>query len=67
MLKKFLKNIIWKLIKYENNKNVFVICSCGNREHKATLSDIKKGKKCMECRSKRMMSTDVIPYNNKRY
>lgn len=42
-----------KLVKYENNKNVYVICSCGNENYKTTTIDIKKGKKCMKCKSKR--------------
>jgi len=44
----------FKLIKYQDNKNVFVICPCGNEHHKMTLSDIKKGKKCAKCKSIRI-------------
>ena len=33
-------------VKYGDNKNVFVICPCGNKDYKTTLSDIKRGKKC---------------------
>jgi hypothetical protein len=44
-IEKIIKEHDMELIRYENNKNVYVICSCGNREHKATLFDIKKGKK----------------------
>ena len=63
-VEKVLKEHNMELVKYENNKNVFVVCSCGNREHKATLCDIKKGKKCMKCRSKRMQTnTEEKPPN----
>lgn len=39
------------LVNYQDNKNVFVKCSCGNEDYKTRLSDIKKGKKCAKCKS----------------
>lgn len=44
----------FKLVKYEDNKNVYVICPCGNDDYKTRLSDIKKGKKCAKCKSIRI-------------
>jgi len=63
-VKKIIEENGLKLIRYENNKNVYVVCSCGNKEYKATLFDIKKGKKCMKCRKERMKEDDdYIPDN----
>lgn len=63
-VKKIIEENGMKLVKYENNKNVYVICSCENQEHKATLIDIKEGKKCMKCRKERLKEDDdYIPDN----
>ena len=63
-VKKIIQENGMKLVKYENNKNVYVICSCGNEEHKATLMNIKRGKKCMKCRKERMKEDDdYVPDN----
>ena len=48
-----------KLVRYNNNKEVFVICSCGNEDYKTTLSDIKKGKKCNKCKNKINLSKKI--------
>lgn len=49
-----------KLVKYNNSMEVFVVCSCGNEDYKTTMSDIRKGKKCIKCKSKRMIEEKKI-------
>lgn len=49
----------FKLVKYEDNKNVYVICPCGNEDYKTRLSDIKKGKKCVKCKAVRKREKDL--------
>jgi hypothetical protein len=50
----------FKLVRYDNSMEVFVICSCGNKDYKTTLSDIRKGKKCVKCKNKRMIEEKKV-------
>lgn len=49
-----------KLVRYNNSMEVFVICSCGNEDYKTTMSDIKRGKKCIKCKNKRMIEEKKV-------
>jgi hypothetical protein len=46
---------------YETNKKVMVECPCG-KVHPMQLSDIKKGKRCPDCRIQRMKQTCMERY-----
>jgi len=50
----------FKLVRYNNCMEVFVICSCGNEDYKTTMSDIRRGKKCIKCKSKRMIEEKKV-------
>jgi hypothetical protein len=52
-----------KLMKYNNCMEVFVVCSCGNENYKTTMSDIKKGKKCIKCKAKRILEKRIKESN----
>jgi hypothetical protein len=46
---------------YTDNKNLTVLCSCGS-EWKVKLFDIKRGRKCGNCKTERTVATNNIKY-----
>jgi hypothetical protein len=46
---------------YKNNKSVSVICSCGSPT-RISLNDIKRGRKCLSCKTENTYKTNNIKY-----
>jgi hypothetical protein len=46
---------------YKNNKSISVLCSCGN-EWNCSLNDIKRNRKCLNCKTERTYATNNIKY-----
>jgi hypothetical protein len=46
---------------YTNNKNISVVCKCGN-EWNCSLSDLKRGRNCLNCKTEKTYSTNNILY-----
>lgn len=44
---------------YTNNKNLIVKCKCGNPNFKVSLSDLKRGRLCTECKMGRIFDSGV--------
>lgn len=61
-VEKMLEEYGVKLLRYENNKNVYIKCICGT-EYKTTLIDIKRGKQCREnCKTRKFIDTCMKKY-----
>ena len=52
-LEKEVSNLGFKLNmkpdEYTNNKSIIVVCKCGNDKYKVSLSDLKRGRMCVQC------------------
>jgi hypothetical protein len=46
---------------YTNNKNICVVCKCGN-EWNCSLNDLKRGRNCVNCKTEKTYSTNNILY-----
>ena len=46
---------------YTDNKHISVLCDCGNKWN-CSLNDIKRNRKCMNCRTERTYATNNIKY-----
>lgn len=54
--------LLTKKDKYKSNKDIKVICVCGEIWQKVSLNDLKRGRKCPNCKQDRTKVT-----NNKKY
>ena len=60
-VEKELRELSIKLVEYRNNKCLIVVCTCNN-EYTTTLFDIRRGRRCINCKQERTKQTNLEKY-----
>ena len=60
-VEEFSFKLITKKDEYKSNKDILVLCPCNN-EWKCSLADLKRGRKCLKCKTERTYETNNIVY-----